>query len=587
MAPKLFFAAQQYAQLLLVVAVAWGLGRAALRFVHPGVLHGPFRHGIPLAVGLGLLIAGLQGLAVAGALKPLPLSALGALGMALALAELVRLDWRASLQARRAAWRGVPLASRLLALATLILAASTMLAPLAPPRAWDELMYHLPHAAQWAATGKLTVNEWLRYPWFPYNYNLLYAAALVVGNDVLPHLLHALAGWLTALLLLAWARRRFGLDRALLATMIWLWLARGQFGNAYIDLGVALFVFLAFICLELWCEERTDGWLVLCAFAAGVAVGSKYQAVAFLPFIAIAAWSRQPAPRLVAAAAAAFLLPCAYWYARNVLLAGDPVAPLAGRWLGFTDWNLADYDMQIADLRKAASWPPRMLWPAIVAIAWQLLRINGGARLASAFALWSLLVWAGTSRYDRYLLTAYPVLALLAVLGSEQLLRATGRLWRGRSSMLQWVPASGAATLVALFCATAAHDLGLAWSGIAATPAARDTLLAGQVTGYRMWQYLRAHPHGRIYQVRLEDAIYYAPRPIWGDHFGPWRYADYVRLEPGEMRQRLAGEGFDALLVHTGRARALVSKPGFTQHFTLQRQEGELMLFSIRKADGP
>lgn len=551
------------------------------------MLDGCFRHGIPLAIGLGLLITGLQGLAVAGWLKPLPLAAIGGVGLALALVELARLDWRASLRAKRAAWRTVPLASRLLALATLILGASTLLAPLAPPRAWDELMYHLPHASEWAMTGKLTVNEWLRYPWFPYNYNLLYAGALIAGNDVLPHLLHALAGWLTALLLLAWAQRRFGLDRALLATMIWLWLARGQFGNAYIDLGVALFVFLAFICLERWCEEGTDGWLVLCAFAAGVAVGSKYQALAILPFFAIAAWSRRPAPRLVAVAVAAFLLPCAYWYARNMLLAGDPVAPLGGRWFGFTDWNQADYDMQFADLRKAASWPPRLLWPAAVAIAWQLLRANGGARLAAAFALWSLLVWAGTSRYDRYLLTSYPVLALLAVLGWEQMLRATERLWQGRSPLLKWVPTGAAAALVALFCATAAHDLGLAWRGMAATPAARDTVLAGQVTGYRMWQYLRAHPQGRIYQVRLEDGIYYAPRPIWGDHFGPWRYADYVRLAPAALRQRLAAEGFDALLVHTGRERSLVSRPDFTRHFDLLRQEGELKLFSIRKVPGP
>lgn len=45
----------------------------------------------------------------------------------------------------------------------------TLFAPLGPPISWDELMYHLPQARQWALSGQLSVNEWLRYPWFLYN----------------------------------------------------------------------------------------------------------------------------------------------------------------------------------------------------------------------------------------------------------------------------------------------------------------------------------------------------------------------------------------------------------------------------------
>jgi hypothetical protein len=61
-----------------------------------------------------------------------------------------------------------------------------MLEPLRPPHDWDELMYHLPYARFWAEQGGLDVNEWLRFPVFPYSMELLYAGALLVGSDVLP-----------------------------------------------------------------------------------------------------------------------------------------------------------------------------------------------------------------------------------------------------------------------------------------------------------------------------------------------------------------------------------------------------------------
>jgi len=585
---KIVFAAQQYLQLIVLVVAAWGLGRTGLRLLHAPLLQGPFRHGVPLAFGLGMVIVVLQGLAIAGWLKPAPLAVAGTVGIVLAAADLARCRWQASARSGWSAWRALPMSSRLLSVAVLVFGASTLLIPLGPPVEWDELMYHLPHASQWAATGHLTVNAWLRYPWFPYDYDLLYAAALVAGNDVLPHLIHALAGWTSALLLFAWARRRAGADRALLATLLWLFLAHDQFSNAYIDLGVTLFVFLAYVALDTWLQERADAWLVVSAFALGVAVGSKYQSLGLLPFFLVAVWKGRPAPRWLAGAAVAFLLPCAYWYGRNLLLAGDPLAPLGGRLFGFSDWNLSDYQMQFEDLRKHAAAPPLLLWPAALVMALQLLRVQAGARMPAAFGLWSLVVWAASSLLPRYLLPAYPVLALLAVLGWEQLARIACR-----AVPRPWVPAAWAglasAGVLAVTVSTAQETVERSWDAIAPTQELRDASLASQLPGYPMMRYLRDHPQGRIYQLGMEGEIYYAPRPIWGDWFGPWRYGDYARLDAPALRQRLASEGFDALLVHTGRMRnrAMVTKPEFARYFALEHQERAVMLFSVRKEPLP
>ncbi|WP_377015157.1 hypothetical protein [Comamonas sp. JC664] len=50
---------------------------------------------------------------------------------------------------------------------------------------------------------------------------------------------------------------------------------------------------------------------------------------------------------------------------------------------------------------------------------------------------------------------------------------------------------------------------------IASTPGARDTVLQQQVAGYQIWRYLKEHPEAKLYQMNLEDSLYYAPRPTW------------------------------------------------------------------------
>ena len=95
-----------------------------------------------------------------------------------------------------------------------------LLLPLQVPHEWDELMYHLPYARHWADNGSLVINEWIRYPLFPYNMGLLYAGALVFDNEILTHLLHALTGALTCIIIFGVAKRFFNLPVAIIATLL-------------------------------------------------------------------------------------------------------------------------------------------------------------------------------------------------------------------------------------------------------------------------------------------------------------------------------------------------------------------------------
>ncbi|HEY2256576.1 MAG TPA: glycosyltransferase family 39 protein, partial [Variovorax sp.] len=371
--------------------------------------------------GIGIVICVFQAIAIAGALNAAGVWTVVGLGLVAAVWQLP--GWLRELRA------GTPAPSPMswldkLALAALALVALPMLvAPLAPPLVFDELMYHLPYAREVARTGMLGIDGWLRYPWFPYNFNLVYAGALLLGDDVLPHLLSAFAGGLSV-----WMVYRLGLlhaSRLTGAVAAAVWLGIGDYSSALIDTSVALFVLAACTALWWWHESasapQAPRWLALAAFFLGVAAGSKYQALTVLPLVAVFVLKRERRPQVLALALVCFLVPCIYWYARNAWLTGDPFNPIGARVFGFTNWNAADYKNQFDDVQAHAAWPNGLLWAVLLAPFGLIWKRSAAVRAAGVFSAYSLFVWALTSRYPRYLTASMPILALVAVLGWQVL----------------------------------------------------------------------------------------------------------------------------------------------------------------------
>jgi hypothetical protein len=366
-------------------------------------------------------------------------------------------------------------------------------------------------------------------------------------------------------------------------------LGLGDYSSAYIDNGVALFILAA--CAALWRWREAPDALVLAAFFLGLAAGAKYQALMALPPLGVFVLWRERRARVLATALLCFLLPCGYWYARNALLTGDPFNPVGGRVFGFTNWNLDDYRVQFQDLRGRAGWPPPMLWPVLAAPFGKRWQHSAALRAATVFCACSLLIWAVTSRYPRYLSFAYPLLALTAAAGWLTLFDGVAAAWRktfpqrGRGIALdrarRWlVAAPMIAAAVVAFGMTARRA-----QMIAVTPAQRDAVLRQRVPGYAVMNELREHATGRVYQIGLESAIYYGPRPVWGDVFGPWRYADFIRLAPAELARKLWAEGFEILAVSLPTARDLEARPGFADHFIPMYAEDGAKAYRIRPSE--
>jgi len=585
---KIIYALAHYLALLIFLAACWGTGRTLLLRLQPAGARSeleaaPLWHGIAAALGIGLYICIVQWLAIAGQLRFLPLLIAVALGLGMCL-----LEWRAlpacSAPSVAQRWRSASWVERGTQLLLALLILPTLIAPLCPPLAWDEVMYHLPHAKQWALNGKLSVNEWLRFPWFPFNADLLFSAALIMYDDVLPHLLSALAAWLTAFLVYQAGKRYVGQSAALIATIIFLSLIREEFDNAMVDTTATLFMFSGCLVFQLWQQQtQRRALLAVAGLLLGAAVGIKYQLLQVLPLLAAALLVRTRSPRDWLSAAIGLLLPCAYWYVRNYVLTGDPFNPIGGKLFGFSDWNLGDYQLQIEDVKHNAAWPSWVIWPALLAPFIAKVRRAQGATAAMVLSGVGLVIWLLTSRYPRYLMPFYPVLALLAAAVWHWLfLTVCSRFARGSESRLPG-KAAGACVALALLVVLpiALKKVHKNWQLVAPTASAREAILQREITGYPVLAYLREHPMGRTYQFGLEDALYYAPLRTGGDHFGPGRYRDFARLAAADLARALRQAGYASLLVHAERWPGINTRPGFEQFFTLVHQEGAVSLYRI------
>lgn len=608
------FAAAHYAALAVFVFSCWGYGRTLLaRMAAPPRRDAGLEAAMAVALGVGLFICAFQALAIFGAFKTGATVALVVAGFVAGAVQLPPwLRERRALRANEphAPWRH---AERIAMIALALVALPALVAPLAPPIAFDELMYHLPYARQVAQQGTLGIHDWLRYPWFPYNYNLLYAAALQVGDDVLPHFLNALAGALSVFMVYRLGVLHVSRLTACIGAAIWLGL--GDYSNALIDMGVALFVLSACVALWWWRESAPDQlatdrrgahggmrWLGVAAFCLGVAAGSKYQALIFLPLVALFVVRHERRAKAWALVFGCFLLPCVYWYARNAVMTGDPFNPIGARVFGFTEWTPADYVQQVADVRVHAELPNALIWSVFFAPFSIWWKRSAAVRAAGWFCLYSVVVWVVTSRYPRYLTASFPLLAAVAAIGWQVLfgwaasgLRrlfgargqhgadgvATGAMSRdtARSGarMADWIPV----LLLAVLAAVSVRQTALKVAMVSTTPQEREAVLRQHVPGYAVMDYLRHNATGRVYQIALNEAIYYGPNPIWGDTLGPWRYTDFGALSGGDLARKLGGLGFTAVVLPNAVVPVFSARADFDKHFAVQYEKDGSRVYRI------
>ena len=330
-----------------------GYGAAVLRLVDRGKAPSSLRVPAALALGMGTLAylilgAGLLGFLTRPVLAGLVLVGWVLAGVAARAAGEIQLQLPPLPPAHdRARWLALGIGGYLVVLAGL-----TLLSALRNPDGldWDSLSYHLAAPKIYLQDGRISFIPYDSHTDFPFTLEMLYTLGLAFGGAGAAKLFHWAAGWLTVLSLGLWTSRlelsgsrlpawAGPLAAAIFGSMpVVLW----EMGTAYVDLGTALFQFLALavlidsIALREGRPEVRLGGAALAGILSGFALGTKYTALLQFGLLGLGlVWvvvRSRPAVR--GAALQAIVLFGAIgigvaspWYIKNWLWVHNPVYP--------------------------------------------------------------------------------------------------------------------------------------------------------------------------------------------------------------------------------------------------------------------
>jgi 4-amino-4-deoxy-L-arabinose transferase-like glycosyltransferase len=548
---------------------------------------------VAMAEAVGLAVAGhlVLGLGLVGRLEPAAILAVVVVAHVIARRDLHDVGSRS-----RRAWRLRPPGVRWLGAAIGALALSPIvLCALYPPLAFDETLYHLPYAREFARTGSLPFLPDLRFPVFPQLVEALFAAVLRVGGDVATHGVSLVATLMTALLIAVWAARTSRASRAAgaMAAAIWLGQPLGVYlaGSGYVEPVLALFTAAAVYCADRWRAEGRRRWLVLAGLLAGSAASAKYLGLLIVAFLSIEIAIVAGRHRLVGAVAVygcSVIVAMTASYGRLLYHTGNPVFPLVPEIFGSTPWDVTGM------LRPLAAQDGL----ALLRLPWNLVfnraAVGGMPPFSPLLTLGLPLMLAGAwwNRSVRrwlcwtvgfvslspigahYVWTVMPFIALAVGVSCVEVLdrlrtvaacRRGGRVWAVLSRPSVWVilcilPGElyGAYRLVRL-------------GPIPTDGPAREAFLTRHRPLFPAVSFVNDRCDGRctVYALHAEHMVYFASGRFLGDWNGPASFARTLPADgdPTVLLERLGRLGVDYLLVPVGARHETrvsgVDAPGF------------------------
>lgn len=336
-----------------------------------------------------------------------------------------------------------------------------LLAALAPETGFDALNYHLGVPRLYLEAGGLVPAPHIVYSSFPFFVEMLFTWGLLLQGETLARLFHYFFAAALAAAVFAYARRRLESSAAapaalaLIASPLVGYLSQ----TAYVDLALAHFVFLSYVCFERAIERRDSRWFLLAGTFCGLACATKYSGI--LAPLLLAGWFTRAYAKSWKSAvgpALAMIVPCALlifpWLLKNWIWTGNPVAPIFSDWIPnpwfgaeeYRSWlkatnNWAGYsgswrDFLIAPWRLAtqsvlfvgSAGPLFFLLPIALPAMLHRKELRRLGLFAAALFYLQLL----TSKLLRYHVTIFPFLALLiaAPLAASFRSPRTQSIWR-------------------------------------------------------------------------------------------------------------------------------------------------------------
>jgi 4-amino-4-deoxy-L-arabinose transferase-like glycosyltransferase len=433
-----------------------------------------------------------------------------------------------------------------------------------PPRHFDDIMYHLPHARDIVIHHGLYLNPYVRYPLFPQNFEMLYALLLLFYDDISSHIIHASSAVITAIGVYSLGALTSSRKTGVIGAIIFLSnpLVQILMKTAYIDLGLTMFVFLGFYCISLWIHTKKMNWLYLAGFATGMAAGTKYTALMYVLLYAVWIAYEGRNIRYVITFICLVIVFGSPWYIRNYILSGNPIFPFGESIFGYSWlWDRSDALGQSHDLLKAHGTPRTIL--SFLMLPWNLVmhqekfmddggislwmlamfpsilfikRFTTFQRKLCVFAFLTMIIWFCSTQILRYLLPLFPVMSLLSAYVLADLYDAIKKFFHGTFPAIKLICNKAcyyagkrvvSVVIIAVLLILQGKDLHrmIIRSSLPVTPELRSAYLSKHKPAHQLIQIANMDPSLNIYQLKFEDHVYYADGKIIGDHFGPSRYS--------------------------------------------------------------
>ena len=321
-------------------------------------------------------------------------------------------------------------------------------------------------AFDWAQSHSITVDQWLRTPWYPANWPLFETWWYVFRVGDFVEFIDPFAALLTLLvtygfIVAAYSRRSRSVPLtvhaiATIAASIYVFTPTFFHWEAIpmIDSPAVLFFTAATIAGILAITAYSRRALVDLVFCAACFIGIKISYPAFLPlflaFLVAVHWRGSTSKRVLAASAAALIVLASCWYVRDAILAGDPFAPILNIQLHGADPKFSQSDLLAQEtdldfdkspsallglpgqafftpqLRAYRDWGSPLLitliWLPAAYLCYALLRrrfSNPEAILVACCVVYAYAYWILTASLLRYselflpLLAAFTALALI------------------------------------------------------------------------------------------------------------------------------------------------------------------------------
>ncbi len=445
---------------------------------------------------------------------------------------------------------------------------------LVPPLAWDEVSYHLPIPSVFIRSGGLVNIPTIVHSNWPSGMGMLNTLALMMGSEILPHLIVTAMTLLTALALARFARCMFDGEVAWLAATIYLAMPMVQYlgGVALIEGALGFFGLLAVWAGYVWLEGRRWRDLAMAGLLGGMTASIKLTGAALplavgttaLVWLLLRYRGRSWESILEFAGygliAVATVTP---WYFRSFANTRNPFWPFLYSVFGGRHWDVVGDQIHTAWLHRPnlaltpwnyigglwyltarpAQFGGLRMGPLVLAqlplvpLFWRRKRWLVSYLIAVSWGVYT--VWFFTTHQTRFLMGIVPIIALLTAYVVRRLLEQ----WSG------WVAALGQVALILYFAVglpfvnTRQQALVADRWPYVAGHVSREQFLATHVDGYPAFDYANRHlpQDAKILLATWETRGYYLDRDtVWANPIGQrvfkWEQIDDADALVGLLR---------------------------------------------------